>query len=470
MKIPLRPPPLRELIDSVLAGEHGPKRYAQIMLSGAGPAPGGKYRHWDTLRRIPSEDGSSPEERWLAVKLARHQLYQRLPILDRQGQPFVYALPGIALQMLHQIDRDASGNIRMPEQVTNPHTRDKYLISSLIEEAITSSQLEGASTARRVAKDMILEERKPRTRSEQMIHNNYQAMLFIRRFLGKPITPQTVLELQTILTEETLESPDATGRVRRPDEPIGVVDRLTGTLLHDPPRAEQLEERMQAMCRFANDAASSEFMHPVVRAVFLHFWLAYDHPFVDGNGRTARALFYWSMASQGYWLAEYISISSILRKAPTKYAQSFLYTETDENDVTYFLLYQLKIILRAIEALHQYLSHKASEIRETEELIRRTRALRDRLNHRQLALIDHAMKNDHTQYTVASHRHAHNISYETARSDLLKLAELKLLEQRRLGRAFTFVPPRDLRERLERWSPRATTRQDTRVHRSGSRR
>ncbi len=51
------------------------------------------------------------------------------------------------------------------------------------------------------------------------------------------------------------------------------------------------------------------FIHPVIRAILLHFMLAYDHPFVDGTGRTARALFYWSMAHQGYWLMDFISIT-----------------------------------------------------------------------------------------------------------------------------------------------------------------
>ena len=58
------------------------------------------------------------------------------------------------------------------------------------------------------------------------------------------------------------------------------------------------------------------FIHPMIRSIILHFWLAYDHPFVDGNGRTARALFYWSMLRHGYWLFEFISISQIILKGP----------------------------------------------------------------------------------------------------------------------------------------------------------
>ena len=112
-------------------------------------------------------------------------------------------------------------------------------------------------------------------------------------------------------------------------------------IFHDPPPAEQLDERMAAMCDFANGKIPNHFIHPVVRAIILHFWLAYDHPFVDGNGRTARALFYWLMLRNNYWLFEFISISQIIRKAPIKYGRAFLYTETDDNDLTYFILYHL---------------------------------------------------------------------------------------------------------------------------------
>jgi Fic family protein len=72
--------------------------------------------------------------------------------------------------------------------------------------------------------------------------------------------------------------------------------------------------------------------------------LGYDHPFLDGNGRTARALFYWAAANNGYWLMEFISISQIIKQSPAQYGKSFLYSEYDENDVTYFIVHQLSVI------------------------------------------------------------------------------------------------------------------------------
>lgn len=418
-----------------------------ILASSLGPAPRGKYRHWDTFRHVTTSDGLTPEERWLAVKLARRQLYQSVPLKDRRGSPFRFALPAPALEMLHLIDRDASGTIRVSEEVTNPHTRDTYLVKSLVEEAITSSQLEGASTTRQVAKEMLKTGREPRDRSERMILNNYHAMQFMRRLVKEALTPAMVFELQRILTEGTLDTPDAAGRFRRIDEPIRVEDE-TGTVLHVPPEARELDRRLQMMCDFANGRPTDGFVHPVVRAITLHFWLAYDHPFVDGNGRTARALFYWAMAREGYWLCEFISISRILKRARAQYARAFLYTESDENDLTYFLLYQMSVVRRAIGELHNYLARKQEELRRTEALLRRDVRLRNELTHRQLSLLNHALKNPDAEYTIVSHRRSHNVSYETGRSDLLDLAERGLLVQSKRGRAYTFQPASDLRDRI----------------------
>jgi Fic family protein len=311
----------------------------------------------------------------------------------------------------------------------------------LIEEAITSSQLEGAVTTRQVAKEMIRTGRTPRDRSEQMVLNNYRAMQHIRERLDEVLTPELVTELHGIVTEQTLEADG--GPFREPGDGVGVYDDQD-QLLHRPPPADQVEERLERMCRFVNEAETGVFLHPVVKAVILHFWLAYDHPFKDGNGRTARALFYWLMLKEGFWLAEYLSISRILKRAPARYAKSFLYTETDENDLTYFILAQLRVIEQAIADLKTYLERKVQEVAETKAILKPSTGL----NHRQIALLGHATRHPGMAYTFASHGTSHDVAYATARADLLDLAGKDLLEQQKRGKKFVFIAPADLANRL----------------------
>ncbi len=410
------------------------------------------YLPWDKVRYSKPPDGLTHEEWWVALKVARTGMQREVPLRDKENAKFTYALPDEALKLLHEIDRYASGQIQLSEAVTNPATRDRYIVNSLIEEAITSSQLEGASTTRQVAKEMIRSGRAPRDKSEKMIINNYAAMLLARDSQHMKLTPELVLELHRIATEGTLENPEAAGRLQRSnDARVGVYDS-EGTLLHSPPPVEELEEQLARMCSFANgEIGEGVYIHPVARAIILHFWLAYDHPFEDGNGRTARAIFYWSMLSQGYWLTEFLSISRILKKAPSQYGQSFLYTETDDNDLTYFLLYQLNVVSRSIVDLQEYLRQKMAELREVRLLTNRSIA---EFNQRQLALLTQAMENKGSLFTISSHSRSHRISLETSRKDLQDLEERGLLEREKQGRKFVYIPAADIPARLheERYS------------------
>src|SRR6266508_1096027 len=394
MKRPQSPPAIP--LNQVLALPS--KKLGTILAEAVRSEAEGKYRHWDSIRHLTPPAGLTREQWWGATKLVRQPALKPLPLGDSEGKQFRYAITDMIARLLHEIDLGAGGNIGMPDPIANPQTRSQYVMHSLFQEAVTSSQLEGAATTRAAAKEML-----------------------------------------------------------RTGQKITVQDAITGEVCHSPPPADQLSDRLKALCEFANGSVLDvgkplgRFVHPAVRAILLHFWLAYDHPFVDGNGRTARALFYWSMLRQGYWLFEFVSISEILVKAPAKYAMSFLCTETDDNDVTYFLLYQCEVIRRAIASLHEYIDKKSKELRETETLLRGATDL----NYRQQALVTHALRKPGTRYTIEGHRRSHAIVYETARNDLTALAERGLLETRKAGRAFAFVAAPDLAERLQR----ITTRQ-----------
>ena len=201
---------------------------------------------------------------------------------------------------------------------------------------------------------------------------------------------------------------------------------------------------MAAMCDFANNKTPEGFVHPAIRSIILHFWLAYDHPFLDGNGRTARALFYWSMLNHGFWLCEFISISQIILKSPARYGRAYLYTETDENDLTYFIIYKLEIIRRAIGQLHDFIKRKTRQLQTIEADLRGLAFL----NHRQRSLMSHALRHPHERYTIRSHRLSHNVVPQTARTDLLDLAKRGLLEGRKVGREWHFTPVADLEKKL----------------------
>ena len=384
MKNPQSPKPFNEIIADVAKS----KKFTEVLKIAAQiPAKNAEYLHWDELRHRKPPLELSSEQWWLAVKLRRRPALRQIPLRDKKGNPFQFSVPDSVVEQLHHIDRGAGGLIGTLEPVTSPQTRDRYLIRSLIEESITSSQLEGAVTTREVAKQMLSSGRRPRDKSERMILNNYLTMQRIRALRETAMSPELVIEIQNMLGRDALDKPDAAGRLRRPDEPIEISD-FEGNVFHIPPPADELPERLKIMCKFANGDSPDYFIHPVVRAIILHFWLAYDHPFVDGNGRTARALFYWAMLKNGFWLCEFISISQIILKAPIQYGLAFLHTETDENDLTYFIIHQAEVMRKAVKELHAYINRKASEAEESRGFI----ATLEWMTHRQQAILSHALK------------------------------------------------------------------------------
>lgn len=439
MRMPQKPPPFKNLVSSLGTAE----KLEAVLESVRDATCDGHYLHWEEVRFRKPPAGLSHEDWWLGLKLRRQSGCKLIPLKDTLGRNFRFSAPDLITDLLHQIDRGGGTYVEIPEQVTNAAQRDRYVVRSLMEEAITSSQLEGAATTREVAKKMLSEGRKPRDRSERMIVNNYVTMRRILELKDTPLTPTMVLQIHREISEGALDNADGAGRLRRGEEVINVSD-MEGTVFHEPPPAGELPERLKAMCDFANGRTPDYFVHPVVRGIILHFWLAYDHPFVDGNGRTARALFYWQMLHSGYWLFEFISISQFLRKAPVKYGTAFLHTETDDNDLTYFLIHQAEVIKRALKELHDYVARKSSETRACLSALQK----HPELNHRQQALIAHAVRHPGFAYQIAGHGARHAITYATARADLLGLAKLKFLEHRKVGRAFSFIAPSDLELRL----------------------
>jgi Fic family protein len=442
MKIPRTPPEIPALMSQLTSDQ-----FSRVIAFVSSNSPTDKYLHWDKLIRYNPPANLTHKEWWLGLKISRNSLYKNLPLLDKHGQPFKFLVTDPIPERLHHIDLGAGGRIGVPAIVTNPETKDQYYVSSLIEEAITSSQLEGATTTREVAKEMIRAARPPRNRSERMILNNFITMKEISRVKDQELTTALIAELHHLVTEETLDNPAAAGRLRGPNDNIFVGDNA-GQIFHVPPPAETLENRMAAMCDFANGKTPEYFIHPVLRSIILHFWLAYDHPFVDGNGRTARALFYWSMLHYGFWLCEYISISRIILKAPVQYNRVFLYTETDDNDLTYFILHQIDVIRRAVEELHTYIELKAAKLKAMERELRNTVLC----NHRQRALISHALRHPNYRYTIEGHRVSHNVVYQTARTDLLNLRDRGILRAHKVGRTWYFTPAADIEATLQQLS------------------
>lgn len=409
----------------------------------------GRYLHWSQLKwRVPKEQS---EAIWKAVKFKRITQYKLIGLADENNQVFKYCTPHSMEASLYQLVKIAGGNVgAIADSVASDSLQNRFLVSSLImEEAISSAQLEGASTTREVAKKMLEEEREPVDEDERMILNNYLLLKYAEQHKARELTLDMILEFHRIATIDTTENNVVPGELRL-DNTIYIEDG-DGNIAHQPPDFTLLEDRLKVLCEFANQehvgVNGCDFIHPLIKAITLHFMIGYEHPFRDGNGRTARALFYWFMLKSEYTLFKYVSISKLLREKPKEYGLSYMYTERDENDLTYFIYFQLDIISKAFEELKKYLDLKADEFQKISETLEKTTWGR-KLNFIQKDLIKKAVKEPGRVFSAKEVCNSYSVSENTARSYLAKLAEMKLFLSTKDGRTIIYIAPSDLLSKL----------------------
>ena len=446
-RAPYRLGELRERVITNLMAMDDDRRLPVIAVL-AGGLDDPEYRPWEYyFRAEPVPEGLSREAWWYAVRTARASTSRPTPFVMKDGTRLTFNLPDRFLRLNEEITAQARGQVELPGEVATQGLRDRYLINSLYEEAITSSQMEGASTTRRDAKKMLREKKDPRDRSERMILNNFLALEYVRDHLGEELTPEFICRVHRIVTDGTLDEAEDAGRLQRQGEERIRIYGSEGDdqLLHVPPPAEELPERLKRLCDFANGVGeyASQYVPPLVRALIVHFMMGYDHYFVDGKGRTARVIAQWVMLREGFFLMDFVPVSRLLRTAPAKYARSFLEVEQDEGDLTYFLIWHAEIILRGIRELHDYLARKSKEMEQVKHLLRLTD-----LNNRQIGVIEEALKDSAITVTAASHADKYRVTPQTAHADLRGLEDGGYLMRTKRGRSFEWYPVTDLQRRV----------------------
>lgn len=385
-----------------------------------------RYLYWSELEyRV--KDNLRRKYIWAFMKFLRSDYYQRVSVgkIDMK-----YSLTSEISKKLHLFDQNLSGNLQIDGKSLN--LSSKYIISSLMEEAIASSQLEGASTTRKVAKIMLREKRKPSNDSERMIANNYEAMQFVLKQRTNKLSPEMLLEIQRIVTKDSLKDPQDCGKFRDSNDITVGNNEVTA---HVPPDYMKLPMLIEELCKFANDDSSEEFIHPIIKGIVLHFLIGYIHPFNDGNGRTARTIFYWYMLSKGYWLFEYMAVSRQIVRSRTNYDLAYLYTEYDEMDLTYFLKYNLDAIEDSLQDMVKYIKKQQEEQKKTREFINANPSL----SLRQSLILEEFLKNPDKLFTIKEISETYGIVYQTARTDLLFLESKGLITRKVSGITFYYI-------------------------------
>ena len=400
---------------------------------------GGKYLTKDELKyRVNRED---LDQAWEILKIARSLSASVLPY---EPLKISYVLTPEIYESLHLCDQDLANVLRLTEQSASAAT--DYVSEILSDEAISSSQLEGAVTTAVVAREILRKKKEPQNKDERMIVNNHLAMQFIRENTDVALTPEFICKIQEIVTKDTLDEPEYSGVFRTTDD-VWLRDLRTDEEVYHPPKAAEIPRLISALCDFANADRKEEkprFIHPLIMGIALHFLIGYIHPFYDGNGRTARALFYWYVLSRGYRLFEYIPISKMIKQSPGKYRDAYLATEKDDLDLTYFILYNLSCVDKARKALHEHIENLKSQKSASAAKVAE---LSDLKNIRQGNILTYMLEYKGEEFGIDEVAKRFGVTYQTARTDLMHLHARGYLWMRKRGKAQYYSVNSEWRER-----------------------
>lgn len=391
-----------------------------------------RYLYWDEMKYKQMLEGLTPEETWFLIRQFRNAVSRTTPVKAEKKDYFRWIRLPYVDEFLHKIDISSGGQIFTTMDALSESNKQKFISRGILEEAIASGQLEGAHTTRQAAKKMITEKREPRNKDEQMILNNYNTIVKIdENYKDRSLSDDLLFEMHRMLTQKTIED-DQQGRFRKNSDNIVVQGRIGNQeyITHIPPSEDFVKEEIKKLIEFANDEDSEKFLHPIIKAIFLHFWIGYLHPFVDGNGRLARTLFYWYLLKKNYWTFMYLPISLVIKRAPIQYSMAYIYSEQDSFDATYFFDFHIRKIMQALNDFNEYVSEKILENKQIDSIINKDVNLVDR----QRYLIHHLASETNAYSTITSHATLNNISRQTAAKDIKQLVKIGLVRGAKEGK------------------------------------
>lgn len=369
-------------------------------------------------------------EVWQEIQKERRSKAETITLRDEKGENFWYVNIKPLLAKLHHIDSQGKDSLyrNIRREIEN-----ELFLDSIIEEAWASNIIEGAFTTHKRAQELVLRNLTPKDKSELMIKDNHQAMTFIIENRGLDFSLDFILNIHRIITQNTLDDPQYSGKFR--DDDVFIWDK-TGAVIFKPMAAEYIESCLKNLVTWVNVDSEDDFIHPIVKASIIHFYMVYVHPFFDGNGRTARALFYFYLLKNQYDFFKYFSISALIAKQREKYYKAIKDVEDYNNDLTYFLLYSTDIILKSINEILSKIIKKYRSIVLYHKLEEKGVYLNKRQNRLLKIIIDH----DHKSITTRKYEKIFRVAYGTARTDLNDLVEYGLLRKQKIGKGFVYSP------------------------------
>lgn len=240
-------------------------------------------------------------------------------------------------KFLHFKETDKIRNLIEKIDSLDVDTDSNVLFDTMCEmEALYSSEVEGYFTTRKDLNDFVTGKRQPKLESERAVFANYVALNFGIRGIKNIYSKEFILKLNTLITDTLVLDYRL--------EDVSVASK-TGKVVHEGVDFLEVDRYMQKLIDFMY----STKLEPLISSCIIHFYFVYVHPFIDGNGRTARALSYLYLISKGEDKYKLFSISYMLPSKRGQYYKELLKVEKNGYDLTSFIEFILETIILGLD-------------------------------------------------------------------------------------------------------------------------
>ncbi|MCD6318814.1 Fic family protein [Candidatus Aerophobetes bacterium] len=209
---------------------------------------------------------------------------------------------------------------------------------AIILESHHSTHIEGTQLTLKQAREILAGKslRGIRKDDRQELLNYRKAMDFVAEYLGEKskITEALIKEIHRILVKDVRGGSLEPGKYRKVQN--YVVNSLTGEIIYTPPPPSKVPKLMREFVRWLNEEAS---ISPVLIAGIAQYQFVDIHPFLDGNGRTARLLCTLILYQNGYDFKRLFSLSEYYDKDRPSYYNAIQLVRNNDMDMTYWLEY-----------------------------------------------------------------------------------------------------------------------------------
>ncbi len=267
-------------------------------------------------------------------------------------------------------------------------------------------------------------------RAKQEVLNYLRVLEGIEDYLvGGTITEESVLRLHADVSKEVLDNPRNEGRYRKVRVYVG--NSVTGEVIFKPPPPGEVKGLMANLVEWmASDTTAA--MNPILVAGIAHYEFVRIHPFVDGNGRTSRALATLVLVKREFDIKRFFALDDYYDNDRPSYYRALNEVDQDTLDLTGWLEYFTEGVLVAISRVRERVLELSIDRRKMKQRGQIA------LTTRQMEILEVAIRDN--RITSGDVARRYKISPQAARKELRKMAGLGILERKGEGRASHYVP------------------------------